>query len=279
MKDFKHTTGDLIKTNVVPLRLLRSYAGQANHISSLLFAWRPFLDCLWGAIAGAVAKGSDKKLTNAPKATIWRKQIQPTLDWITSLLEHVAGSLTREWHFAAYLQDAWELHFILDASPYGLGGVLIMNGQFIAWFSSPLSRFDECIHDRRIGNSRGQQLWEGLAILVALNLWKSHWQRRRAALAIKSDNIAALTLAGRLKAKGERTLVGKEIALLYAESSFEPKLVEHVPGVMNGFPDILSRMEDPNRNHSFPQHLRSVPESICPVRDATYYKCLAKHVE
>ena len=51
MNDFAALTKDILSHNVPSLKTLRRYAGQANHISGFLFAWRPFLESLWAALA------------------------------------------------------------------------------------------------------------------------------------------------------------------------------------------------------------------------------------
>ena len=69
---------------------------------------------------------------------------------------------------------------------------------------------------------------------------------RRSILCVKSDNKAALTLVARLKAKGTRAIIAKELGLLYAEPSYGPRLADHVPGVFNGLADCLSRLASPD---------------------------------
>ena len=49
---------------------LRSLSGKANHISNVLYSWRPFLSDFWGAI-NTLAKHT------APKGGIWLKQVLP----------------------------------------------------------------------------------------------------------------------------------------------------------------------------------------------------------
>ena len=112
--------------------------------------------------------------------------------------------------------------FILDASPWGLGGILVINSVIVAYFSCPLDAQDEKRFGATIGHSNGQHIWETLCILVALKAWREHWSHRRVTLTIKSDNVSALVLAAQLKAKESRRIIAKELAYIYAEAAFEP---------------------------------------------------------
>ena len=58
---------------------------------------------------------------------------------------------------------------ILDASPFGLGGILLED-IIVAWPSDALTVEDEKIHNHWIEEDQGQQTWESLVVLVALKL-------------------------------------------------------------------------------------------------------------
>jgi hypothetical protein len=42
--------------------------------------------------------------------------------------------------------------------------------------------------------AEGQQLWECLAVFVAIDAWSKHWQHDRAVLKVRAYNVCALTL-------------------------------------------------------------------------------------
>ena len=132
--------------------------------------------------------------------------------------------LTRRWSFQEYSEDLARLTMTLDASPWGLGGVLQLDDRLISWFSSPLTRHGERIHKRRIGCAKGQQVWECLCFLVALRVWKEFWADRKLSITIRSDNLAALFLGAQMKFKAS-ALVAKEVALEYSDTSFEPRIL------------------------------------------------------
>ena len=87
--------------------------------------------------------------------------------------------------------------------------------------------------------------------------------------------MAALALAAKLKASGSRGLIARELALLYSESSFEPRWTVHLPGVLNVIPDALSRLTDPSGKYEIPAALASVKPIAVPNRPESYYATLA----
>ena len=107
-----------------------------------------------------------------------------------------------------------------------------------------------------------------------MRVWASIWQTRRYTITVGSDNIAALVLAGKLKAKGPRAVIAREVALHYAEVSFEPRVTEHVPGVANDIADALSRLSDPNDINSLPDCLTDVEHIQPPPRPRSWYRTL-----
>ena len=125
-----------------------------------------------------------------------------------------------------------------------------------------------------LGDSSGQQVWEALCILVALTAWQSHWMKRKVALTLKSDNHSALTVASQLKARRNRTLIAKELSLLYSESSYEPSFYTHIPGVTNVLSDSLSRLWDPSKSDKVPKQLLSIPETKVARRDDGHFQSL-----
>ena len=65
--------------------------------------------------------------------------------------------------------------------------------------------------------SRDQQAAEALALLVALREWALHWRDQRVRLSVRTDNIAALTMLGRLQPHSEQLgLIAREVALAAA---------------------------------------------------------------
>ena len=98
-------------------------------------------------------------------------------------------------------------------------------------FDSPITESDQQIFGASTGTCEGQQVWEALAVLCALRLWSDRWRHKRIRLRVKTDNVAALVMAVRMKAKGRGTsIVARELALDIAEAVYGPTVCAHVPG-------------------------------------------------
>ena len=128
-----------------------------------------------------------------------------------------------------------------------------------------------------IGDSDAQQIWEGLAILVAVVLWSTAWKQQRIMLKVKSDNVSALTMLTKLRTKAnspELAIIARELALHLVELSFPPD-AEHVSGIGHKFADALSRVYAPTGMgiltddlHPAMKNARAV---VAPVRGPSYY--------
>ena len=96
----------------------------------------------------------------------------------------------------------------------------------------------------------------------------------RCSLSLKGDNITALTMALQLRAPpGPVKAIARELALDYADASFEPSAATHVPGVANSIADLLSRRFDPDAPPwRVPTFLQSATEVHLPARSPSYYR-------
>ena len=76
----------------------------------------------------------------------------------------------------------------------------------------------------------------------------------RARVTVRSDSVSALTVLLSLKARGVGPLiVARELALTFAEATYNPVIGEHISGISNITCDILSR---PNVNRDLPAVLK-----------------------
>eukprot|EP00971_Amphidinium_carterae_P188881 3749746-Amphidinium_carterae.1 len=62
-----------------------------------------------------------------------------------------------------------QLVILTDASPWGLGGLLVQQGRIMRWFASEITSVDAEILQLVIGDSSAQQSAEALAALVAIS--------------------------------------------------------------------------------------------------------------
>ena len=125
------------------------------------------------------------------------------------------------------------------------------NGTITHYFSSPITQHDVAKYKLDIGDAKGQQLWEALAVLVAIDLRSDQWLTDRVVLKVRSDNVSVLTLLTKLRPpsstdeSGHRVpsttmaLVARELAMRLVHMSFPPD-GEHTPGIGHAIADRLS---------------------------------------
>ena len=162
-----------------------------------------------------------------------------------------------------------------DACPWGVGAALFLDGVAVEYFHVELSKFDFELFQHSVGDAAGQQTWEAFAILLALRQWSCHWQRRRATLEVRADNVSALTMLTCFRVKGRGlTLIAREIALDMASGTYRPAVCAHSPGVAHKVADMLSRKYVPGYEYRLPSCLLEAKETLIPERSAGYFTTL-----
>ena len=153
----------------------------------------------------------------------------------------------------------------------------MVDGTVTEYFASALTSADVEKFGHPIGCADGQQVWEALAILVAVDLWTKHWQQKRIILKIKGDNVAALYMVIKMRpALGSgMAIVARELALRLVDLSFPPD-AEHVPGIAHILADKLSRVYSPTGTGVLTDDLHpALPQAMvatAPPRVASYYR-------
>ena len=268
--------GRLSGGTVVPRRPLRQFAGRASFVAGLIPHLRPFLSGVWAALRAPFRPGAD---------LVAARQLAHSFAWIRAFLDGTAGAPLRR---QCYLRDskfAGRYSVAVDASPWGIGAILIDG-------TRPVARVDDCVQpdDARrfgltIGESAGQALLEGLAALVALRVfasWHGWGAGTPAQVTLKSDSKAALGVALKQASPDARlNAVARELAYDQACGDYRVELYEHVAGVANVLPDYLSRLYAPEHHYALveaaedraiPVLLRGVPRVEPPVRDDAWWK-------
>ena len=268
LQDVQSIVHELMQSNIVPHKRLRTLVGKVVHISSLIYTMRPFARMLWAPLL-------KDQPSNAPKNCCWLTAIRTPLLWLLAFLKGEHLRIERVFTLSDYLRLGRPVAITTDASPWGLGGVLTISNMPVAYFSSPISSHDETIHQLQIGDCRGQQAWEALAILVAIRIWSQHLTTGRIVLSVKSDSITALTVVLEAKGRGPSVaLIAREIALDLASATFVPSVVEHIPGASNVISDALSRLQEPGHSQELPPYLDAAEFHQAEERTRHWYKTL-----
>ena len=264
-------TSKLVATNVVSLTELRSYVGKIQSMASLLFTWRPFVHMCYAVIHGPGGE--------APVNCRWTKQLQTPLLWIQAFLSEQVGDLVRHFSVDSFLRRGQRITITTDASPYGIGGVLELDGVISSFFGDRVTVLDRDVLGLGAEpSSRDQQALEALAVLVSLREWSGFWLNRRVRLSVRTDNIAALTMVCKMQPHSESLgLIARELALDIAKSSFAPDEAVHIPGIANKAADHLSRLFDPSfpQPPTLPPYLPEHLKHECSTREEGWWKTRA----
>ena len=180
--------------------------------------------------------------------------------------------MTKVYHVRHHLNPKISVTIATDASVWGLGALLLINGLLVAALYSPITPLDEAKFRIQRGDNEGQQVWELLIVLVALRRWSDKWPFARFSLEGRSDNMAALVATGSLKASTTSSnLIARELALDYGAAAYRPSVVTHTPGICNVVPDRLSRCEEPGPRPPRPSALQGITIETPVDRSPPYY--------
>jgi hypothetical protein len=263
VQDIKDDLAKMSKSNMIQKKLLASHVGRLSHVASIINYLRPFLAELYAALYAG------------DTSYVWRKQIQHALDWIQAFMHDEGASLSRTYKVATYLGKGQAIEINMDASPWGLGAYISINGVIVEFFRSAITVEESQILGMVIGDSSSQQAAEALVALVALRLWKAYWQTEGTTPRVKSDSVAALILVVKLKTSGNACgIIAREVALELSRCPWPPMAAVHIPGLANGICDNLSRDASPAPCAELPPSLALATEVTPPRRDAQYFRTL-----
>jgi len=267
---------ELLDKSMLPVSKLRRLAGKGGWIMNLLPKARWTVQRLWGAIAEeerCKREGASRQTKRGGPRTdlVARRQVEAALRWLVAFWGSPLLRLERT--FGAEPPEA-EFELIFDASPWGLGGVLIArkNGIAIQYFDEALTLEDCSRFEAQIGDAKGQQYWEALAVLVGLKVWAPLVARTRAAVRVKSDSVTALACACKLASSSAlMNGIGAEMALVLEVHEISEVLATHVPGQLNDVADALSRLAQPGAPQTLPPQLLNAKRRRTPHRDAQFW--------
>ena len=249
MEKLQSVCKQFVAKPVVGARQLRSFAGGLSFVAGLVPHLRPFLSTIWAAL-GKSGSASDESRKRFGKL-IHTRRFRQALTWIMALLGEDVAPLMRTFHAMHRPMDA---QIITDACPFGIGGVLMREGQPAEFFASTIPENALARFQAEAGNSKWNTVWEGLALLVAFRLWLPLLGFGATCLA-KSDNMGVICMLAKGRAKSaDLNILAREFALDQALQVYRIHWLQHIPGIANKDADALSRLEAPIPE-PFPQHL------------------------
>ena len=250
MAEMMDTIDSLRKAKgLVCSKRVRTLAGQLSWASGL-FPWiRAFNSLLWGALQAHLSEESSAKWSarKRPTQLFFVVRIAQALDWIAALLAGTirgpAGTFmpVQRWITPEQHSTQNSVAIRTDASPFGFGAILFVQGAPAQWIAGEWTEDDAHILCAKIGEAAWQAEWEFLTLLRAVDTWIGHLRSRSTAL-FQMDATAALHTAAR---GAGRTPVMNALAAELAirmESANSRMLPEHLSGTLNFECDALSRL-------------------------------------
>ena len=225
----------------------------------------------------AIYSKPDPQSSNQPPTNcIWTKQIQIPLQWLVAFISGQRGDLQRVLTVDSYLRRGKSVVLTTDASPYGIGAILVIDGTVVAHLSDRVCAMDRLVLGlQETPSSKDQQALEALAVLVSLREFLKYWRYDRIVLAIRTDNIAALCMVTKMQPHSPQLgIVARELALDISEASYCPDIVKHIPGITNVAADALSRIYDPNKNVTIPSYVTDSTKHCCHSRGKQWWRSI-----
>ena len=115
----------------------------------------------------------------------------------------------------AYLQHGDKVKVTTDASPYGFGGLLEINGTIDSSLADKISDQDRAaLNLKSEPSSDDRKVFEAFAALVALHEWPPIWKSCRFVLSVETNSITKLSMVAKMQPHSARLgLIAREMAI------------------------------------------------------------------
>ena len=154
--ELQSLTKQMLACNIISVKSLRTYNGKVTSLASLVDVLRPFATELYAALKSPEHPELREK-TKAPENCIWEKQIDIALHWIQAFLAKRKGALERVFTVNAFNGVGVRITIRFDASPWGLGGILLKEEVPVAWIAAPITEDGIEILGVKTGDRASQQ--------------------------------------------------------------------------------------------------------------------------
>jgi hypothetical protein len=267
---FLAETISILSAGAIQARRLRSYTGLASFYAGFIPWFKPYITVLWGALTDVGRLHTPAKrmkiATGVAASLIPVRRIKHAMLWLRAFLMNW-DVCSRSFAFDS-LEPAADSYIATDASPWGMGGILVAKGVITEFFSVQISHEDVTRFRAKVGESSFITLWESLALLIAARLWL----QPHSVLYVKADSLGALRMAMKMSSKSaSMNRIAMELSLHMCLNEFEIGFMRHIPGVSNETPDALSRQFGPSVK-PFPTMVGNALRRTVPVRNAEYWR-------
>ena len=147
-------------------------------------------------------------------------------------------------------------------------------GSHHEWLSTAWTDIDERSLGVKVGDHRGQAVFEALVVLVAARAWAHLWESSFAEITGQTDSMAVIGAHGKARSKSPAiNMIVRELALDAAVSPNGYSLtLKHLPGKANLLADPLSRLMEPGSGATVPVALRNTARREVAVRDERWWR-------
>ena len=278
------TVDAMLAVRAVTLQDVRKLAGKAMWAAGIVPSLGSMIAPLWAAISEvgaadvAAAPARSRRRRHAPPH-IPTVRIAHALRWLRAFAQRQRGTLCRTFSTVQhYGSDT--AHLVFDGSPWGYGGILYINAVPVSWFAEAVAEEDVQRFGIVIGDCRLQALIETIAVLIGVRVWRDKWYSERAAITVRSDSLAALGAAAKLRSTTPAiNAVVRELALGLAEGKYRIDVREHLPGALITVADVPSRLRQPGASTIVPSALGRVPRVHPPPRGHGWWETAASPAE
>lgn len=198
------------------------------------------------------------------------KRFEGARRWLELYIEAALGQPARKIQLRP---NVWqEVCILTDASPEGLGAIMMVNNVVTKALASKVTEKDAEELDFELGSSASQGLLEALVLLVALRQWENSIPRGIAELGFQSDSITALAWSNKFSGPSKAlNMLGAELSLQLETMAIEKIRTQHIAGVANVGPDWLSRPQK-RKEEKLPESLKGITITEVSGRDSSFFR-------
>jgi hypothetical protein len=256
-----------IRHPIIVRKKLAQLTGLLTFMAGLVHTLYPFVAPLWGAIYSVTP-------SRLPAHLLHSRRVRHAFVWLRAMFLGHRRALRRTYYIRSSPKDLPWLYLAVDASPWGIGGIL-----FDAQWSPQRYYYDEITLadcqtlNVKVGSPDYMTIFEALALLVALRLWSD--EAEGMTLSIRTDNAGCGSVMSKMRSPNPSlNRIATELALDMVEHTFSPLLIDHIAGVTNLGPDVLSRMYSPKSLGKVPSELMNVTRTLTEPRTRMFWKSL-----
>jgi hypothetical protein len=234
----------MLEVNVVEKKRLQRLAGKTGWAAGLVPILGSMISPFWAALRDGPETSSESYVPV--------KRFRHALLWLLAFLKHRSHALKRTYYINRHRWPA-RICITCDASPWGGGAWLAVDGTPKEWMAIKWTSGDEEKLGLQIGSAEGQGTWEAFIILIAVRTWATCLRHER--VRIRSDSECALFALNKERSPSTAlNKVAREMALDLCLMNYSVDLeFVHLPALMNEWADCLSRLFQPRNPAEIPR--------------------------